>query len=81
MILKDLAQLHECKVIYINGMVDWIQDVDLYTDQRLWINLEESMRKMQIDFAPVDNIHPGPKTHQIVADKIINYLNLNAEKG
>ena len=73
-ILKDLARLHECKVIYINGMVDWIQDVDLYTDQSLWVNLEESMRKMQIDFAPVDNIHPGLKTHQIIADKIIEYL-------
>ena len=73
-ILNNLAKVYETRVIYINGMVDWIQDVDLYTDQSSWVNLEESMRKMQIDFAPVDNIHPGPKTHQIIADKVIEYL-------
>jgi len=73
-ILNNLAKVYETRVIYINGMVDWIQDVDLHTDQSLWVNLEESMRKMQIDFAPVDNIHPGPKTHQIIADKVIEYL-------
>ena len=73
-ILNNLGKLHGCKVVFINGMVDWIQDIDLYTDKKLWVNIEESMRRMQIDFAPVDKIHPGPQTHQIIADKVIKYL-------
>ena len=73
-ILNELGRLHQVQVVHINGMVDWIDDSDFTIDKTRWVNLNQSMRSLQIDFAPVDNIHPGPKTHQIIAEKIINYL-------
>jgi len=46
-------------------------------NKNLWINLVDSMFKLTFDFAPEDNMHPGPKTHQLIAEKII----LFHEKG
>ena len=43
-------------------------------NKNLWINLFDSMFKITCDFAPEDGMHPGPKTHQIIADKVIEYL-------
>lgn len=38
-----------------------------------WVNMFESLSELQIDFGN-DNQHPGPKSHKLYADKIINYL-------
>tara|TARA_R110000851_G_C12948964_1_gene553081 strand:+ start:133 stop:888 length:756 start_codon:yes stop_codon:yes gene_type:complete len=43
-------------------------------NQSLWVNIFNSIHHLRVDFAPVDNIHPGPKTQQIIYKKIINYL-------
>ena len=76
-ILNELSQLHEVEVVHINGMIDWLDDLDFLIDKTRWVNFNQSMRSLQIDFAPVDNIHPGPKTQKLLAEKIILFL----EKG
>jgi len=80
-ILNELGSLHQVQVVHINGMVDWIEDPDFTIDKTRWVNFDQSMRSLQIDWAPVDDIHPGPKTHQLLAEKIIKHLTLLKEKG
>jgi hypothetical protein len=41
-----------------------------------WILLEESMKSLQLDFGS-DNSHPGIKSQQLYADKIIKFLRKN----
>lgn len=43
-------------------------------DQHRWVNMFESFKDTAID-AGNDNRHPGPNSHQLYANKIINYLN------
>lgn len=42
-------------------------------NQKVWVNLFDSIQKMTVDYAPLDN-HPGPISHRMVADKIINHM-------
>jgi len=118
-ILEQLAKVYNTKIVFINGIVLWTEDMfehystdaslqqalsdyakEIYdNDNRpetvvskfqaelfnktetlnkdLWVNLFESMYKITFDFAPEDGVHPGPKTHQLLAEKIILFL----EKG
>jgi hypothetical protein len=41
----------------------------------LWLNPFDSFYKMTVDFGN-DNMHPGPKSHALFANKIINYFNI-----
>jgi hypothetical protein len=45
--------------------------LDLNNDQ--WVNMFKSLTASKIDIGS-DNVHPGPKSHQIWADMIIKYL-------
>lgn len=45
-------------------------------DKRLWVNLFNSMGKIQIDYGS-DGVHPGIKSHRLYADMIIKYLEEN----
>ena len=56
-------------------------DKTVTLNKDLWVNLCESMFKITFDFAPEDGVHPGPKTHQLLAEKIIKHLTLLKEKG
>jgi|TARA_R110001599_G_scaffold125137_1_gene297926 hypothetical protein len=114
-ILEQLAKVYNTKIVFINGIVLWTEDMfqpfdsvaglsdyakevydietntqapveqfhnNLYSktstlNKNLWINLCDSMFKITFDFAPEDGVHPGPKTHQLLAEKIILFL----EKG
>jgi len=42
-------------------------------DQTVWIDLFKGIREYQIDNAPLDE-HPGPKTHQIIANRILHHI-------
>jgi hypothetical protein len=48
-------------------------------NQSLWINMFDSMIRSSIDTG-TDNIHPGPKSHALYADMIINYIEENNDK-
>jgi hypothetical protein len=45
-------------------------------DQSRWINLFESFQKFAVDIAPHGH-HPGIQSHEIMADKILQYLELH----
>ena len=45
-------------------------------DKRLWVNLFDSMGKIQFDYGN-DDEHPGIKSHRLYADMIIKYLEEN----
>ena len=114
-ILEQLAKVYNTKIVFINGIVLWTEDMfqpfdsvaglsnyakevydietntqspveqfhnNLYNktstlNKNLWINLYDSMFNITFDFAPEDGVHPGPKTHKLLAEKVILFL----EKG
>tara|TARA_B100001093_G_C26077502_1_gene697198 strand:- start:42 stop:530 length:489 start_codon:yes stop_codon:yes gene_type:complete len=114
-ILEQLAKVYNTRIVFINGLVLWTEDMfqpfdsvaglsdyskqvydietntqspvdqfhnNLYAktstlNKNLWINLFDSMFESTCDFAPDDGMHPGPKTHKLLAEKIILFL----EKG
>jgi hypothetical protein len=109
--LTSLAQCHQTKLIFINGMLPWQSDLitkfqetnqlsdwsrgmlDADTrddsevlvlfeqlqqkfstlDQNRWVNVFDSFQSMSLDHGPLGH-HPGPKSHQLMADRIHNYL-------
>ena len=78
---KELFDFENRDDILVRKLHKQLYDRVSTLNKNLWANLTDGMFKLMCDFAPVDGMHPGPKTHQIVADKIINHLNLFAEKG
>ena len=110
-VLNSLAQQHQVKLIFINGMLPWQSDllknishVDQLSDwscgmldannrddsevlvllEQLqnkfksmplsnWINPFDSFQSITVDAGPQGH-HPGPKSHQAMADQIHNYL-------
>jgi hypothetical protein len=48
----------------------------LSLDQLHWVNMFNSMVSTRVDLGN-DRSHPGPKSHQLYAEMIINYLNKN----
>lgn len=104
-ILENLAQANLVRIIFVNGMIPWTEDLltqsefgsyaqellkDLtdtevvdfrnrltnnleLIDLNLWANPWSSIMAMQQDNAPLDN-HPGAKTHEQVARKVITVL-------
>lgn len=45
-------------------------------DQSLWVNLFEPWNKNLLDRG-TDNLHPGPRSHQWMADRVQNYIRNN----
>jgi hypothetical protein len=104
-ILENLAQSNFRRVVFVNGMIPWTEDLltqkdyglyaqELFKDLdnnevddfknrlannlelvnwSLWANPWSSIMAMQQDNAPLDN-HPGAKTHEQVARKVITVL-------
>ena len=52
-----------------------LQDKFSTLDQELWVNLFDSFSSNQQDRGS-DRLHPGPKSHQHMADKISNFLKI-----
>jgi hypothetical protein len=113
-ILNQLADANNVKIVHINGLVPWQDDLlasldrtnletffSDYTktllnfetkpehevcyyfnklqnkfnelDQTRWVNLFDSFLSNTVDTGPLGH-HPGERSHRIMADKIINYL-------
>lgn len=45
-------------------------------DQSRWVNLFDSFQKSSVDVGPQGH-HPGPKSHAIMSEKIIRYVQCN----
>lgn len=115
-ILQQLAKFNKSRVVFINGLVPWKEDLIqplemdlaqslsayskiildfdhrddseikkyfsklqqkvLTLDKSFWVNCFESFQSNICDIAPAGH-HPGIKSHQWMADKIIDYLNQN----
>ena len=116
-ILDYMAVASNVKVIFVNGLVPWTDDLNctlpssdigsslsdytksmldfdhrddlevitffqelqrkfLSIDQRLWVNLFDSMMRNSPDIGP-EGHHPGPLSHQIMATKISDYITRN----
>ena len=50
-----------------------LENLILELDATLWVNQFDSFDKLLVDVGE-DNMHPGTKTHQIYASKVIKYL-------
>ena len=109
--LTSMAQHHQTKLIFVNGMLPWQSDLanasaeidqlsswtrwmlgaDTRDDAEVmalfqqlqqkfstldlanWVNVFDSFQSMIQDQGPLGH-HPGPKSHQSMADRIHNYL-------
>jgi len=47
-------------------------------DKKLWVNMFDSFKLLGVDYG-TDNTHPGPKSHALYAEMIINYLEMTKE--
>jgi hypothetical protein len=56
-------------VKYFTQLLKSIEDLD----KTLWVNMFSSMQARIVDFG-TDNQHPGPNSHKLYANQIINYL-------
>jgi hypothetical protein len=56
-----------------------LQKKFLNIDQHLWVNLFDSMQHHSValgDLGP-EGHHPGPRSHQIIATKVSDYITRN----
>lgn len=71
---KNILNFHTLPDSQIEEGLNIINTDKEQIDLSHWINPFESIRRMQIDDAVLDN-HPGPKTNKLVADLILSKLN------
>jgi len=45
-------------------------------DKKSWVNIFNSLKTLAVDYG-TDQIHPGPKSHQMYADMVIKYIEEN----
>jgi hypothetical protein len=115
-VLENLAKNSKTKIVFINGLVPWandliqpignnldkslseytksildfdlrdddeiirfftvLQEKMLTLDQKYWVNIFNSFQSNVVDVGP-EGHHPGVKSHQQMADQIINYIDTN----
>lgn len=71
---KEILNFEKRNIQEVIDAFKELQKRFLTLDQSQWVNIFDPLNDLKIDLGK-DGVHPGPKSHQLYADMVINFLN------